>query len=147
MLSLSQGAPTASDSEAQSHQFLTFVIGGETYGIDILRIQEIRGWSAVTRLPGAPSHMLGVLNLRGSIVPVVDLRIRFNLQQPQYTAATAIIVLAVNSPAGRRHFGVVVDGVSDVIDVRFNTVKPTPELGSRAAPAPVPSRTPGMYLL
>ena len=74
-----------SDHEAQelakaaSQQVLTFVLGNETYGVDILRVQEIRGWSAVTKIPHAPAHVLGVLNLRGSIVPVVDLRMRFNL--------------------------------------------------------------------
>src|SRR5262245_23501497 len=118
---------------AQSHQVLTFVLGSETYGVDILRVQEIRGWSAVTKIPHAPAHVLGVLNLRGSIVPIVDLRMRFNLDRAEYTAITVIIVLSVQSPAGRRHFGVVVDGVSDVGDVKAAEVRPAPDLGSRAA--------------
>jgi purine-binding chemotaxis protein CheW len=96
-------------------------------------VQEIRGWSAVTRLPNAPAHVLGVLNLRGSIVPVVDLRKRFNLEHAHYTPLTVIIVLALEAPSGRRHFGVVVDAVSDVVDVQSDSVKPTPELGSREA--------------
>jgi len=116
-----------------AHQVLTFVLGNETYGVDILRVQEIRGWSAVTKIPHAPSHVLGVLNLRGSIVPIVDLRMRFALERAEYTTVTVIIVMSVNTPAGRRDFGVVVDGVSDVVDVNSAEVKPAPELGSRSA--------------
>jgi purine-binding chemotaxis protein CheW len=116
-----------------SHQVLTFVLGNETYGVDILRVQEIRGWSAVTKIPHAPSHVLGVLNLRGSIVPIVDLRMRFSLDRAEYTAVTVIIVVSVMSAAGRRDFGVVVDGVSDVVDVNIEEVKAAPELGSKGA--------------
>ncbi len=116
-----------------SHQVLTFVLGNETYGVDILRVQEIRGWSAVTKIPHAPSHVLGVLNLRGSIVPIVDLRMRFSLDRAEYTTVTVIIVVSVMSAAGRRDFGVVVDGVSDVVDVNSAEVKAAPELGSKAA--------------
>src|SRR5579859_5920223 len=118
---------------AGSHQVLTFVLGNETYGVDILRVQEIRGWSAVTKIPHAPSHVLGVLNLRGSIVPIVDLRMRFSLDRVEYTTVTVIIVVSVQSAAGRRDFGVVVDGVSDVVDVKNAEVKPAPELGSSGA--------------
>jgi purine-binding chemotaxis protein CheW len=117
----------------ESHQVLTFVLGKETYGVDILRVQEIRGWSAVTKIPYSPPHVLGVLNLRGSIVPIVDLRMRFALDQVEYTAVTVIIVVSVKSAAGRRDFGVVVDGVSDVVDVNPETVKPAPDLGARGA--------------
>ena len=102
---------------AGSNQVLTFTLGDETYGVDILRVQEIRGYSPVTRIPQSPPHVLGVLNLRGSIVPIVDMRMRFNLERAEYTPLTVIIVLSVESPVGRRDFGVVVDGVSDVIDV------------------------------
>jgi purine-binding chemotaxis protein CheW len=116
-----------------SHQVLTFVLGSETYGVDILRVQEIRGWSSVTKIPHSPSHILGVLNLRGSIVPIVDLRMRFALERVEYTALTVIIVLSVVSSTGRRDFGVVVDGVSDVVDVDAAQVKPAPDLGTRSA--------------
>jgi purine-binding chemotaxis protein CheW len=116
-----------------SHQVLTFVLGKETYGVDILRVQEIRGYSAVTKIPHAPPHVLGVLNLRGSIVPIVDLRMRFSLDRAEYTAVTVIIVVAVMSAAGRRDFGVVVDGVSDVVDVNTEEVKAAPDLGARGA--------------
>ena len=117
----------------ESHQVLTFVLGTETYGVDILRVQEIRGWSAVTKIPHAPPHVLGVLNLRGSIVPIVDLRMRFSLDRAEYTTVTVIIVVSVISAAGRRDFGVVVDGVSDVVDVNTAEVKAAPELGAKGA--------------
>ena len=118
---------------AGSNQVLTFTLGNETYGVDILRVQEIRGWSPVTRIPQSPNHVLGVLNLRGSIVPIVDLRMRFSLERAEYTPLTVIIVLSVESAVGRRDFGVVVDGVSDVIDVPTADVKPAPELGSHVS--------------
>jgi len=121
------------DAAAGSQQVLTFVLGNETYGVDILRVQEIRGFSAVTKIPHAPSHVLGVLNLRGSIVPIVDLRMRFSLERAEYNAVTVIIVLSVQSANGRRDFGVVVDGVSDVVDVKTAEVRPAPELGSSSA--------------
>jgi len=118
----------------ESHQVLTFVLGNETYGVDILRVQEIRGWSAVTKIPHAPPHVLGVLNLRGSIVPIVDLRMRFSLDRAEYTTVTVIIVVSViSATGGRRDFGVVVDGVSDVVDVNTAEVKAAPELGAKGA--------------
>ncbi|MBV8742592.1 MAG: chemotaxis protein CheW [Sinobacteraceae bacterium] len=123
---------TAAGADSQA---LTFVLGSETYGIDILRVQEIRGWSAVTRLPHAPPHVLGVLNLRGSIVPVVDLRMRFALQEVAYLPVTVIIVVAVMSAAGRRDFGLVVDGVSDVVTVDVGRIKAAPEIGLQEATA------------
>jgi purine-binding chemotaxis protein CheW len=118
---------------AGSNQVLTFTLGNETYGVDILRVQEIRGWSPVTRIPQSPPHVLGVLNLRGSIVPIVDLRMRFNLERAEYTPLTVIIVLSVESPLGRRDLGVVVDGVSDVMDVPQAEVKPAPEIGTQVS--------------
>ena len=130
---MSTNAVKPEQAGAGSHQVLTFVLGNETYGVDILRVQEIRGWSAVTKIPHAPSHVLGVLNLRGSIVPIVDMRMQFNLERAEYTAITVIIVLSVQSRKGPRDFGIVVDGVSDVVDVNAAQVKPAPDLGSREA--------------
>jgi purine-binding chemotaxis protein CheW len=132
---MSRNAAKQADSAGQpeSHQVLTFTLGSETYGVDILRVQEIRGWSPVTRIPQAPPHVLGVLNLRGSIVPIVDMRMRFQLERAEYTAVTVIIVLSIEAANGRRDFGVVVDGVSDVIDVSADDVKAPPELGSQVS--------------
>jgi purine-binding chemotaxis protein CheW len=115
------------------NQVLTFILGAETYGVDILCVQEIRGWTPVTRIPHAPSHVLGVLNLRGSIIPVVDLRMRLSLEKAEYDAVTVIIVLSVTCGGIRRNFGVVVDGVSDVVDVDATQIRPAPDLGSSAA--------------
>jgi purine-binding chemotaxis protein CheW len=114
-------------------QVLTFILGEETYGVDILRVQEIRGWAPVTRVPHAPAHVLGVLNLRGSIIPVVDLRMRFALEKAEYVAVTVIVVLSVAFKDKRRNIGVVVDAVSDVVDVDAAQVRPAPDLGARAA--------------
>lgn len=125
--------PSGEAATSAARQVLTFVLGDATYGVDILRVQEIRGWSAVTKLPQSPAHVLGVLNLRGSIVPIVDLRMRLALERAEYTSVTVIIVLSVVSAAGRRDFGVVVDGVSDVVDVKEADVRPPPELGSMTA--------------
>jgi len=119
-------------AETGSSQILTFTLGAETYGVDILRVQEIRGWAPVTRIPQSPPHVLGVLNLRGSIVPIIDLRMRFRLESAEYTPLTVIIVLSVESAAGRRDIGMVVDGVSDVIHIDNNRIKPTPDLGAQA---------------
>jgi purine-binding chemotaxis protein CheW len=112
-------------------QVLTFCLGSESYGVDILSVQEIRGWSPVTRVPQSPPHVLGVLNLRGSVVPIVDLRQRFRLERAEFTPVTVIIVLSVASGSSRREVGVVVDSVSDVMDIDAGQIKETPTLGSK----------------
>ncbi len=109
-------------------QMLTFTLGAETYGVDILRVKEIRGWSQVTKIPHSPPHVLGVLNLRGAVVPIIDLRLRFQLASVEYLATTVIIVLSLGTGNGQRECGVVVDSVSDVADVDPESVKPPPAL-------------------
>jgi purine-binding chemotaxis protein CheW len=126
-------ATAASSKGAGTEQNLTFELGNETYGVEILRVREIRGWTPVTRIPQAPPHVLGVLNLRGSIVPVIDLRMRFALERADYTKVTVIIVLSVHSCAGLREVGVVVDGVSDVVAVDSANIMQAPDLGTRMA--------------
>jgi purine-binding chemotaxis protein CheW len=117
---------------ASARQVLTFNLGLQTYGVDILRVQEIRGWAPVTRIPQTPLHVLGVLNLRGAIVPIIDLRMRLGMEQVAYSALTVIIVLSVELDNGRRDIGMVVDSVSDVIDIDIAALKPPPDLGIRA---------------
>jgi purine-binding chemotaxis protein CheW len=117
-------------SDADNSQYLTFVLGGEHYGVDILRVQEIKGWVPVTCIPNTPEHIRGVLNLRGVIVPIIDLRMRFNLDEAEYNALTVIIVLSVKTEAGERVIGVVVDAVSDVLSVGADEIKDTPDFGS-----------------
>lgn len=118
------GAEAANDTR----QVLTFSLGGEIYGVDILRVKEIRGWSPVTRLPQSPESMLGVLNLRGLIVPVLDLRVRFALESAEFTPATVIIVLSLRTASGQRECGIVVDNVNDVVDIATDGIKPAPSL-------------------
>jgi purine-binding chemotaxis protein CheW len=121
---------TDPNAAAAVRQVLTFVIGEATYGIDIPCVQEIRGWSPVTPLPQSPAEVLGVLNLRGAIVPVLDLRLKFGSANVQYTPVTVIIVVSVMSAKGPREFGMVVDGVSAVIDIAAQDVKHAPDLGA-----------------
>ncbi len=111
---------------ASSGEFLTFTLGREEYGIDILKVQEIRGYEDPTRIANAPPFIKGVINLRGVIVPIVDLRIKFNLGNPTYDQFTVVIILNI----GRRVVGAVVDGVSDVIQLGSDDLHPAPEFGS-----------------
>lgn len=113
-------------SERFLAQYLTVNLAQEEYAIDILTVREIRGWTPVTRIPQAPHYVLGVLNLRGAIVPVLDLRLRFGLAREEYGATTVTVVVTV---AGRL-FGVVVDAVSDVLDVQADQVRPVPDMGT-----------------
>jgi len=106
-------------------EFLAFTLGREEYGIDIQKVQELRGYEAVTRIANAPEFIKGVVNLRGSIVPIVDMRIKFKLGQPSYDQFTVVIVLNI----GGRVMGMVVDSVSDVITLTDEQVRPAPEMG------------------
>jgi purine-binding chemotaxis protein CheW len=109
-----------------SGEYLTFTLGREEYGIDILKVQEIRGYESPTRIANAPPFIKGVINLRGVIVPIIDLRIKFNLGSPSYDQFTVVIILNI----GKRVVGAVVDGVSDVIQLANENLKPAPEFGS-----------------
>jgi len=111
---------------AASGEYLTFTLGTEEYGIDILKVQEIRGYDAVTKIANAPSFIKGVINLRGVIVPIVDLRIKFNLGSFTYDQFTVVIILNI----GKRVMGIVVDGVSDVIQLSSDNLHASPEFGS-----------------
>jgi purine-binding chemotaxis protein CheW len=110
----------------ESRELLTFTLGREEYGIDILKVQEIRGYDAVTTIANAPEFIKGVINLRGIIVPIVDMRIKFKLEKISYDETTVVIILNVAD----RVMGMVVDGVSDVITLKSDQVKPAPEFGS-----------------
>lgn len=107
-------------------EFLSFALGEEQYGVDILKVQEIRGYDAVTRVPDAPDYIKGVINLRGTIVPVIDLRLKLRLKEARYDAFTVMIVLNVED----RVVGIVVDSVSDVIPLNGEQIRPTPEFGA-----------------
>ena len=116
-----------------SRQVLTFSLGCETYGVDILRVKEIRGWSPVTRIPHSPDFMLGVLNLRGAIMPILDLRVLFALPSAEFTPATVIIVLSLNTAEGQRECGVVADNVRDVVDIALDNIRAVPSMNAGSA--------------
>ena len=109
-----------------ANEFLTFILGGEEYGVDILKVQEIRGYDTVTRIPDAPDFVKGVINLRGTIVPVIDLRLKFRLSDVRYDEFTVMIIINV----ARRVIGIVVDAVSDVVSLTAEQVRPAPEIGA-----------------
>jgi purine-binding chemotaxis protein CheW len=111
---------------ADSNQFLTFTLGNEEYGIEILKVQEIKGYSAVTPVPRAPAYLKGVMNLRGTIVPVIDLRAKFGLEPATYDQFTVIIVVMVQG----RAMGMIVDAVSDVLNIPESDIRPTPEFSN-----------------
>ncbi|MEY3264682.1 MAG: CheW purine-binding chemotaxis protein [Pseudomonadota bacterium] len=109
-----------------AREFLAFKLGQEEYGIDILKVQEIRGYEAVTRIANAPEFIKGVVNLRGIIVPIVDMRIKFQLGEPSYDQFTVVIILTI----GGRIVGMVVDSVSDVTTLAPEQIRPAPEMGT-----------------
>jgi purine-binding chemotaxis protein CheW len=111
---------------AENREFLTFTLGDEEYCIDILKVQEIRGYDAVTKIANAPEFIKGVVNLRGNIVPIVDLRIKFHLKSVEYHTQTVVIILNILN----RTIGIVVDRVSDVISLPADRIKPAPEFGA-----------------
>ncbi len=125
------------EEEKEIRQHLTFVLGGEEYGFDILRVQEIKGWEVPTIIPNTPDYVKGVINLRGAIVPVIDLRLRFQLEEVRYDELTVVIVLHVRTSSSdeeddehsssNKVVGVVVDGVSDVCNVEVDNIRPAPD--------------------
>jgi purine-binding chemotaxis protein CheW len=120
---------------ADAAQYLTFLLAGEEYGVEILRVQEIKGWEGVTRVPHTPRHLLGVMNLRGTVVPVVDLRARFGLPQVPFGPGHVVIVVRVQVVRGEKTVGVVVDGVSEVYHFAAADIQPPPQVRSLADPS------------
>ncbi len=112
-----------------AEQYLTFVLNDEEYGVEILRVQEIKGWDNITPIPNTPHYLCGVLNLRGTIVPVVDLRLRFGMPFLEYRPTTVIVVLRVEGVT-QRTVGVVVDAMSDSHNVMPEEIKPVPSFGT-----------------
>ncbi|MCA0175813.1 MAG: chemotaxis protein CheW [Proteobacteria bacterium] len=121
--SATEAAPAAHASSQAAREYLSFKLGAEEYGIDILKVQEIRGYEAPTRIANAPHFIKGVVNLRGVIVPIVDMRLRFDLADVSYDTFTVVIILNV---AGRT-VGMVVDSVSDVMELGASQIKPAPD--------------------
>jgi purine-binding chemotaxis protein CheW len=117
---------TANTSGSAGGEYLTFTLGKEEYGMDILKVQEIRGYDAVTAIANTPAFIKGVINLRGIIVPIVDLRIKFNLSKVEYDQFTVVIILNLS----KRVVGVVVDSVSDVLTLTQDQIKAAPSLST-----------------
>ncbi len=126
MLQENTNKQAATDEGGHAQEYLTFILGPEEYAIDILKVQEIRGYDAVTTIANAPAFIKGVVNLRGTIVPIVDLRIKFGIGNVEYTPFTVVIILNI----GGRVVGIVVDSVSDVTMLRPEQIRPAPEFAA-----------------
>lgn len=111
-------------------QYLTFLLGEDIYGVDILRVQEVRGWTKVREIPNTPAYVKGVLDLRGTIVPIIDLRMRLSIEEVEYSPITVVIVLSIEVGDEKYVIGVVVDTVSDVLDVDKDNIKKAPNFGT-----------------
>ncbi len=112
-------------------KYLTFALGGEEYGIGILKVKEIIGLMAITPVPRTPAHMRGVINLRGKVIPVVDLRLKFGMERGESTDRTCIVVVEIASHSGKISIGSVVDSVSEVLNIRAAEIEDTPSFGSK----------------
>lgn len=117
-----------SASSAKVEQYLTFQLVGQRYGVEILRVQEIKGWEKPTRLPHSPEYVQGVINLRGAVVPILDLRRRFGLGEAEYGRTTVVIVVKVATARGELTAGMVVDGVCEVCNIDAQDLRAPPEL-------------------
>lgn len=117
---------TTSNTAAQ--QYLTFMLADEEYGVDILTVQELRGWEETTPIPNTPSFVLGVINLRGVVIPIIDLRDRFGLEKIPYGPTTVVIIVKVLANGKERVVGMVVDAVSEVYDISKEDMQPPPEM-------------------
>lgn len=115
---------------SMTDQYLTFMLQGEEYAVEILQVQEIKGWDSVTLVPNTPDYVLGVINLRGAVVPIVDLRKRFNLDAIKFSPTTVIIVVKVTDSDSENIVGIVVDAVSEVYRFNKDDVQPLPDLGN-----------------
>ncbi len=114
--------------DEQTDQYLTFFMGGEEFGINILSVQEIRGWEEVTSIPNSPKQVLGVMNLRGTVSPIVDLRFSFGISDLSYIDETVVIIVSVETESSPKIIGIVVDAVSDVYNFAQSQIQPAPEL-------------------
>ena len=124
-----QADQTSIQTDAGTDQYLTFLLADEEYGVDIMKVQEIRGWDGATAIPNTPEYVLGVSNLRGMIVPIIDLRQRFQLPNAEFNSSTVVVIVKVASEAGERTMGLVVDAVSEVYNLPEEAIGDTPDLG------------------
>jgi len=114
--------------DSAENQYLTFMLAGEEYGVDILTVQELRGWEETTPIPNTPDFVLGVINLRGVVVPIINLRNRFGLEHLDYGPTTVVIIVKVTAGDKQRVLGIVVDAVSEVYDINQESMQPPPDM-------------------
>jgi purine-binding chemotaxis protein CheW len=122
---------TANAMEQREGKYLTFTLADEEYGIGILKIKEIIGMMTVTTVPQTPEFVKGVINLRGKVIPVIDLRLRFGMESMDYTERTCIIVVEIDGTVGTVQIGIVVDSVSEVLNIKADEIEDTPTFGAR----------------
>jgi purine-binding chemotaxis protein CheW len=127
-----QATPTVEPTAVRrrSGKYLVFHLGREEFGVHVLNVREIMGLQEITMVPQTPAFVKGVINLRGKVVPVIDLRLKFHLPGEEYTQRTCIIVLQVQHPSGTIHMGMIVDGVSEVLNLQESDIEDTPDFGS-----------------
>jgi len=118
------------EQEHGTDQYLTFILGEEEYGVNILKVQEIRGWDSATSIPNTPDYVLGVVNLRGVVVPIIDMRKRFNLDSADFGPTTVVVIVKAAQSGKERTVGMVVDAISDVYNVDADDIRDAPDLGS-----------------
>jgi purine-binding chemotaxis protein CheW len=128
-------AAAPAQNDARAGKYLTFQLGNEEFGIRVLKVREIMGIQEITAVPQTPAHIKGVLNLRGKVVPVIDLRLKFGLAAAEYTQRTCIIVTQVQGEAGAVLMGIVVDGVSEVLNLTPSEIEDTPDFGEEISTA------------
>jgi len=124
---------TAAAGDARAGKYLTFQLANEEFGIRVLKVREIMGLQEITAVPQTPAHIKGVINLRGKVVPVIDLRLKFGLEAAEYTQRTCIIVTQVQGESGSILMGIVVDGVSEVLNLTAQEIEDTPDFGEAIA--------------
>ena len=129
---------SAAHTDARAGKYLTFQIANEEFGVGVLKVREIMGLQDITAVPQTPAHVKGVINLRGKVVPVIDLRLKFGLPAAEYNLRTCIIVAQIQASSGAVLMGVIVDGVSEVLNLAAAEIEDTPDFGEEAA---------GRYLL
>jgi purine-binding chemotaxis protein CheW len=131
-------SPAVAQSDARAGKYLTFQLANEEFGIRVLKVREIMGLQEITAVPQTPSHVKGVINLRGKVVPVIDLRLKFGVAAAEYTQRTCIIVTQVQGESRPVLMGIIVDGVSEVLNLTPGEIEDTPDFGEEVA---------GQYLL
>jgi len=130
MATITQSIPTSQKLDHRIGKYLTFGLGNEEFAIQVMGVREIMGIQEITAVPQMPAYVKGVLNLRGKVIPIVDLRLKFGLPEIDYTARTCIIVAQIQNQAGKLQMGIIVDGVSEVLTLQGADIEDTPDFGN-----------------